>query len=76
MNRLRKSLGLLWIAIGPVSIWYLVKTAAAEMAKKPILDTRIQWVCFIVIFLPIALGMTIFGFYALRGEYSEDSAGD
>jgi hypothetical protein len=70
MNAVKKALGIVWILLGPVAIFYLIKTAAAEIAKKPLIDTKIQWGVFVVIFMPIAIGMMIFGFYALKGEYS------
>lgn len=41
----------------------------AEVAKKPVLDTYIQWGVFIVVFIPIALGMLLFGYFAWKGEY-------
>jgi len=41
-----------------------------EIASKPGIDTVIQWGVFIVIFIPIAIGMSIFGFYAIKGEYN------
>jgi hypothetical protein len=69
MNALKKYLGIVWILLGPVSIYYLIKTAASEIAKKPVIDTKIQWGVFVVIFIPIAIGMMIFGYYALKGEY-------
>ena len=69
MNAIKKYLGIVWILLGPVAVYYLVKTAASEIAKKPVIDTKIQWAVFIIVFLPIAIGMVIFGYYALKGEY-------
>lgn len=69
MNQLKRWLGIVWILLGPVTIYYLIKTAADEIAKKPVLDTKIQWAVFIVVFIPIAIGMVIFGYYAFKGEY-------
>jgi predicted Na+-dependent transporter len=69
MNTIKRYLGIIWILLGPVAVYYLVKTAASEIAKKPVIDTKIQWAVFIIVFLPIALGMVIFGYYALKGEY-------
>jgi predicted Na+-dependent transporter len=69
MNTIKRFLGIIWILLGPVAIYYLVKTAASEIAKKPVIDTKIQWGVFIIVFLPIAIGMVIFGYYALKGEY-------
>jgi hypothetical protein len=70
MNTIKKLAGILWIVAGPLAIFYLVKTAATEIAKKPVIDTKIQWGVFIGIFLPIAIGFVIFGYYALKGEYT------
>lgn len=69
MNELKKYAGIVWILLGPVAIYYLIRTASEEIAKKPVLDTKIQWVVFVVIFIPIAIGIMIFGYYALKGEY-------
>lgn len=70
MQHLKRTLGLLWMALGPLAIWYLVHTASVEIARKPTMDTRIQWGVFVGIFIPIAIGLVIFGYYCLRGEYS------
>lgn len=69
MNELKKYAGIIWILIGPVAVYYLIRTAAEEIAKKPVLDTKIQWIVFVIIFIPIAMGIMIFGYYALKGEY-------
>ena len=71
MNILKRYAGLLWIIMGPLAIFYLIKTAAAEIAKKPVIDTKIQWIVFVVIFIPIAIGLMMFGWYALKGEYDK-----
>ena len=71
MNTLKRILGLIWIILGPLAIYYLIKTGAAEIAKKPVIDTKIQWGVFIGVFIPIAIGFVIFGYYALRGEYDK-----
>lgn len=70
MNALKKILGVVWFVLGPLGIWYLVKTAAHEIAAKPVIDTKIQWAVFIIVFLPISIGLMIFGYYAMKGEYS------
>ena len=71
MNILKRYAGLLWIIVGPLAIFYLIKTAAEEIAKKPVIDTKIQWIVFVVIFIPIAIGLMMFGWYALKGEYDK-----
>ena len=69
MNTVKRWLGLVWILLGPVAIYYLISTASSEIAKKPVMNTKIQWGVFVVIFIPIAIGLMIFGYYALKGEY-------
>jgi hypothetical protein len=69
MNLLKRIAGIIWILLGPLAVYYLVKTAAAEIAKKPVIDTKIQWIVFVVVFIPIAIGIIIFGYYALQGDY-------
>jgi hypothetical protein len=69
MNTIKRYTGLLWIIMGPAAIFYLIKTAAEEIVKKPVIDTKIQWIVFVVIFIPIAIGFMIFGWYAFKGEY-------
>lgn len=69
MNSIKRLAGIIWLLLGPVAVFYLVKTAAAEIAKKPVLDTKIQWGVFVIVFIPIAIGISIFGWYAVKGEY-------
>ncbi|MES1220917.1 MAG: DUF6814 family protein [Bacteroidota bacterium] len=71
MNLIRRLAGILWIISGPLAIYYLVNTANSEIAKKPVTDTKIQWAVFVIIFIPVAVGLIIFGYYALKGEYDE-----
>ena len=69
MNLVKRFAGIIWIQLGPAAIYYLVKTAASEISKKPVIDTKIQWGVFVVVFIPIAIGIMVFGYYALKGEY-------
>jgi len=69
MNQLKKWLGIVWMLLGPVAIYYLIKTAAEEISKNPVTNTIIQWAVFVIIFIPIAIGLIIFGYYAFKGEY-------
>ncbi len=70
MNQIKKLAGIIWLLLGPASIYFIVRSAAHEIAVKPGVDTVIQWGVFVVIFIPIALGMSIFGYYAIKGEYN------
>lgn len=69
MNYLRKWLGPVWMLAGPVSMFYLIKTALHQIALHPVTDTRIQWGVFVIVFIPIAFGLCIFGWYAWKDEY-------
>jgi len=66
---IKRIAGVLWIIAGPLAIYYLVKTAVAEINRKPLIDTKIQWTVFVIVFIPIAIGIVIFGYYAVKGEY-------
>ncbi len=69
MNAIRKAAGLIWILLGPIALYYLIQTAADEIARKPGVDTKIQWAVFIGVSIPIAIGLMIFGYYAWKEEY-------
>ncbi len=69
MNQLKKYLGIVWMLLGPAGIYFLISTALQEIAKKPVIDTKIQWGVFVVVFIPIAIGMMIFGWFAFKGDY-------
>jgi hypothetical protein len=69
MNQLKRFAGIIWMLAGPVAVFYLIKTALQEINKNPVIDTKIQWGVFVFIFIPIAAGLVIFGWYALKGEY-------
>jgi len=72
LDPLKKAFGVVWILLGPVALYFLVKTAISEIARNPIPSTRIQWCTFVIIFIPIAVGLVLFGYYALKGEYQSD----
>jgi len=69
MNKIKRMAGIIWMALGPLASFYLIKTALEEIAAKPNIDTKIQWGVFVAVFIPIAFGIVIFGYYAFKGEY-------
>lgn len=71
MNQVKRWAGILWMVLGPVAMYYLIKTAAGEISARPVMDTKIQWGVFVLVFLPIAAGMVLFGYYAFKGEYDQ-----
>lgn len=72
MKQLKRIAGIIWILLGPVAVFFMIKTAASEIAAKPSTDTWIQWGVFVVVFLPIAFGLSLFGYYAVKGEYDTE----
>ena len=71
MNAIKRLLGILWIALGVITLGFLIKTGVSEMARNPATSTKVQWSIFIIIFIPIAIGLVLFGYYALKGEYEK-----
>ena len=74
MKLLKKYLGLLWIVLGPVILFFLVKAAVQNIAAegKSDINQPIPWIIIIAIFIPIAIGFTIFGWYVWKGEYDAE----
>ena len=75
MNALKKALGIVWIVLGPASVIFMFIQAWDKVSKSaPGIDqtnTALQWGIILLIFIPIAIGLVIFGRYALSGEYDK-----
>ena len=75
MNKLKKTLGLFWILLGPASIIFLFMQAAEKigLASSGVekTNTALQWGIILFIFIPISAGLVIFGYYAFKGEYDQ-----
>jgi len=72
MNHLKKYLGFIWILIGPVMMVGLIIRAIHEFSvAKPadMEELQVFWPVVIVIFIPIAIGFSIFGWYAIKNLY-------
>jgi len=72
MKKIKRITGFIWLILGPLAVFFLMRTAADEIAAKPSADTWIQWGVFVVVFLPIAFGLSLFGYYAVKGEYDTE----
>ncbi|MBL0884150.1 MAG: hypothetical protein IBJ16_12545 [Chitinophagaceae bacterium] len=72
MTALKRIAGIVWILLGPLAVFFLIRTASLEIAAKPSADTWIQWGVFVLVFLPIAFGLSLFGYYAIQGEYDQE----
>ena len=73
MNTLKKWMGLLWMIMAPVIIYLLVMGAIHNISSTGTKDINkpIPWIIIITIFTPIAIGLMIFGYYAIKGEYDK-----
>ena len=73
MNALKKFLGLVWMVLGPVAMTFLFIQAIEKVGLTHTdierTNTILQWGIILFIFMPISLGLMIFGFYAWKGEY-------
>jgi hypothetical protein len=71
MSNIKKILGIVWLLLGPIVLYFLITGAIQNinpMGTKDI-NKPIPWIIIITIFTPIAVGLMIFGWYAWRGEY-------
>ena len=73
MNALKKFLGIIWMITGPLAMAFLIVQAIQKVGLTHTdierTNTILQWSIILFIFFPISIGLVIFGFYALRGEY-------
>ncbi len=71
MNTVKKALGILWLLAGPAIVFFLVGGAARHIdpSGQKDINNPVIWIIIIGIFTPIAIGLMIFGWYALKGEY-------
>ena len=73
MNQIKRIMGFEWMIIAPVIIYFLVMGAIHNISSTGTKDINkpIPWIIIISIFTPIAIGLMIFGYYALKGEYDK-----
>lgn len=72
MNALKKYLGIIWMALAPAMVGFLIwqaseKIGAATVATKA--NVTLQWSIILIIFFPICIGLLIFGYYAFKDAY-------
>ncbi len=75
---IKKYLGLIWLLLAPVVIYFLISGAVSNIdpAGKKDINNPVIWIIIITIFTPIAIGLMVFGWYAFKREYDhlpEDS---
>ncbi|MBN9296734.1 MAG: hypothetical protein J0I41_06970 [Filimonas sp.] len=71
MNAIRRILGIVWLLLGPAAIAFLGYEAYSRINAHPVSDVYLPWIIIVSIFTPIAIGLSLFGFYALTGEYDK-----
>ncbi len=72
MNKLKKTMGFLWIIIAPIIIFLLISGAVNNIGHgDKDINKPIPWIIIITIFTPIAVGLMIFGWYSIKGEYND-----
>jgi hypothetical protein len=71
MDKLKRYLGIIWMLIGPVLFIMLVISAVNNINghAKGDISNPVPWMIILAIFLPIAIGLSIFGWYAFTGNY-------
>jgi purine-cytosine permease-like protein len=71
MDKLKRIVGIAWMTIGLASIIVLIAGAVMniDVHGKSDINKPVPWLIIITIFTPISIGLIIFGWYALKGEY-------
>lgn len=66
-------MGVLWMILAPAVIYFLIMGAVHNIDSSGTKDINkpIPWIIIIAIFTPIAIGLMIFGFYSVKGEYDK-----
>jgi Zn-dependent protease with chaperone function len=74
MKKLKKYLGVIWMLAGPIAIFILFRTAIQHINAGGTADINkpIPWIIILVIFTPVAAGLSVFGWYAWTDEYDSD----
>ncbi len=71
MKIIFKILGGVWILASVLIAYYILTTATKEISQGFPEDAPIFWPVIIFIFLPILVGLALFGVYSLQGEYDD-----
>lgn len=73
MKTIKRALGLCWIILGPTAMLFMAWQAWDKVSKAETgiaqTNTALQWGIILLIFIPIAIGLVIFGKYAFSGAY-------
>lgn len=75
MDAVRRYLGIVWMLTGPLMLYLLISSAVENIDSKGQADINnpVPWVIIIVVFTPVAIGLSIFGYYAWKGAYDRSN---
>lgn len=75
MNNIKKILGLAWMILAPLAVILMFEQAGEKisLATEGVArtNTALQWGIILLIFIPVCIGMVIFGYYSWKGEYDQ-----
>ena len=72
MNALKRFLGIVWMILAPALVGFMIWQASDKISKASEAtksNVTLQWVIILFIFIPICIGLLIFGFYSVKGYY-------
>ncbi len=70
MNAIKRYLGIIWMVSGPAILLFMIMEAHKKIYSVSGSNNDIlQWGIIIGIFIPIAFGFVVFGYYSWKGEY-------
>ncbi len=70
MNIVKKYLGIVWILLGISSIVLIIREAFIRISLNPTQNVYLPWVIITIVFIPIAIGFILFGWYAFKKEFN------
>jgi nitric oxide reductase large subunit len=72
MNKIKRILGIVWILLGLTGGYYLIINQAIPKFQSGKTEDLIPAIIYTFVLTPIIVGgLSIFGMYALKGEYDE-----
>ena len=75
MNNIKKILGLAWMILAPLAVILMFEQAGEKisLATEGVArtNTALQWGIILLIFIPVSIGLVIFGYYSWKGEYDQ-----
>ena len=72
MNVLKRGLGIVWMLLAPGLVAFMVWQAVDKINSASTTNQSnitLQWLIILFIFIPICIGLFIFGYYSFKGDY-------